>query len=50
MDFCQVNGFLEAEKVQWHLKPEHVLHSPMKLDKKNDEARAYGILMKVTFS
>ena len=42
MDFHQVNVFLEAEKVQCHLKPEHPLHSPMKLDKNNDAA-AYGI-------
>lgn len=46
--FSSGECFLEAENVQCHLKPEHLLRSPMKLDKKNDEA-AYRIPMKVIF-
>lgn len=47
MDFHQVNVFLEVEKVQCHLKSEHLLCSRVKLDKKNDEA-GYRIPMKAT--
>lgn len=49
MDFQQVNVFSEAEEVQCHQKSEHLLCSPVKLDKKNDEA-GYRIPMKAAFS